>query len=423
MPLAILVGVALRLAWALLLPAPFTSDGWSYYRLAENLAEGEPYRTLNDGWAEWPPGYPFLLFLLFQVFGVGPWAVTAANLLLFAAAVPVVHALGRRMGDEGTARLGVLLLALWPNLVASAGVACKEMVITVLLPLALLLYLVAEGRARGWAWRLGAGLVLGAATLTQPALMLLAGIFPVYELLRRAPPLRAAGRLALLLLGMAAVISPWSLRNYRIFGEVVPVSTNGGSVFYRANNPLASGGWIEHGERRLDGYDELTGSKLGFAWGKEWIRENPEDFLRLALTKQVLFLGDDATGVYDTLKRGRGLSGALYAGLKLASNAWWWGLWALILVTLFLHRDLARRPEALLFMLTVLYFWAIDSVFESGARHHVPLVGLLAILAACASVTEAVRGRVTSLVETPSLNPLPRGAGEGRRLGTVLPEP
>jgi hypothetical protein len=38
--------------------------------------------------------------------------------------------------------------------------------------------------------------------------------------------------------------------------------------------------------------------------------------------------------------------------------------------------------EVVLFLLTILYFWAIDSVFESGARHHLPLVGLLAILAA-----------------------------------------
>ncbi len=50
----------------------------------------------------------------------------------------------------------------------------------------------------------------------------------------------------------------------------------------------------------------------------------------------------------------------------------------------------------MLFLLTILYFWAIDSVFESGARHHTPLVGLLAILAASLAGAEP-RREVTRL--------------------------
>jgi hypothetical protein len=36
--------------------------------------------------------------------------------------------------------------------------------------------------------------------------------------------------------------------------------------------------------------------------------------------------------------------------------------------------------------LAVLYLFAIDSVFESGGRHHVPLIGMLAVLAAIIAV-------------------------------------
>ena len=157
-----------------------------------------------------------------------------------------------------------------------------------------------------------------------------------------------------------------------------------------ANNPLANGGWIQNGEHPLKQYDELTRSRLGYQWAKEWIRANPDKFLLLSLKKQVLFLGDDAVGFYETLKRGLGIGGEPYALAKLGANAFWIGLWALVL-TVFLLRwptDWHRRPEVLLFLLTILYFWAIDSVFESGARHHMPLAGLLAILAA--SLAEAL---------------------------------
>lgn len=383
----IVAGIAARIVWILLFPAPFTSDGRSYYDLAAKLAEGQTFQTPKGELAAWPPGYPFILLAHFKIFGVGLLAVTVANLLFFAGTLLVVYPLARRFG-EGTARLATLLFALWPNLIASAGVASKEMVIVFLLPATLLLYLRADERSGGSAvaLRFAAGLVLGYATLTQPGLMLILGAFLIREVLLRTPLLHAAGRLALLGLGMALVILPWTWRNQQALGAPVLVSTNGGSVFYRANNPLATGGWIQHGERRLTGHDELTQDRLGYQWGKEWIRANPGKFLLLALKKQVLFLGDDATGLYE-IKRGGRIGGGVYALLKLLTNAWWWAIWALVLVAFLVRRATAwdRRADVVLFLLTILYFWAIDSVFESGARHHLPLVGVLAILAASAA--------------------------------------
>ena len=391
--MVIVAGVALRVAWVLVFPAPYTSDGADYYHLGGHLARGETYHSAA-GYAEWPPGYPLVLALHFAVLGVGSLGVTVANLLLFAGALLVVHALALRLLGEGPARLATLLFALWPNLVASAGVASKEMVLVLFLPLVLLLYLQVDekpdekrtpaGRA---AAALGAGLALGFSILTQPGVLLMVVVFPVFELLRRTPVLRLAGKLALLAVGTVIVVAPWTLRNYRVFHQPVLVSSNGGSVFYRSNNPLATGGFIPDGERSLRGYDELTASRLGYQWGKEWIREHPGQFLRLGVRKQVLFLGDDAGSVYETLKRGLKLGGGLYAVSKLVANAWWLAVWVLVLAAFLAHRPIPwhRRQEVVLFLLAILYFWAIDSVFESGSRHHLPVVGLLAILAAGAA--------------------------------------
>ena len=393
----ILIGTALRIVWVLAFPAPFASDGRAYYDLAARLAHGQTYQTPKGEWAAWPPGYPFLLLGLFAALGVGSLAVTVANLLLFAGTLWLVDLLARRFG-EAVARLATLLVACWPNLLSSAGVASKDMVIVLLLPAVLLLYLrglrAGEHRSpgRAAAASLAAGLALGYAVLTQPALLLLAGVFALYEILLRSPVRRAVPRLALLALGMGLVVLPWTWRNQRVLGAPVLVTTTGGNVFYRANNPLATGGWIRDGERSLRGYDELTQDRLGYQWGQEWIREHPGDFLRLAVRKQVLFLGDDATGLYE-IKRGGRIGGPLYALSKLATNVWWWSLWALVLAAFLLHRTTLwyRRAEVVLFLLTILYFWSIDSVFESGARHHLPLVAVLAILASLAAVSPRPR--------------------------------
>jgi 4-amino-4-deoxy-L-arabinose transferase-like glycosyltransferase len=308
----------------------------------------------------------------------------------------VTYPLAQRFG-EGTARLATLLLALWPNLIASAGVASKEMVLVFLLPATFLLYLRANERRswRGAAMRLAAGLMLGYASLTHASVMLLAGVFTAYEILLRTPILRAAGRLALLGLGMALVVLPWTWRNYQVLAAPVLVSTNGGDAFYLANNPRANGGWMKNGERPLRRYDELTRDRLGYQWGKEWIRDHPDEFLLLALKKQILFLGDDAIGLY-AIKHGSRSGGILYALAKLVTNAWWWGIWALMLAAFLVHRTTPwhRRAEVTLFLLTVLCFWATDSVFLSGGRHHVPLVAILAILAATAG--ELPRERIGS---------------------------
>jgi 4-amino-4-deoxy-L-arabinose transferase-like glycosyltransferase len=407
--LTIGIGIALRVAWVLVFPAPFTSDGLAYYDLAARLAHGLSYQTPFHEWAEWPPGYPFFLFVFFRLLGVGPWAVNAANLLLFVGSMLAVYPLARRFG-EATARLATLLLALWPNLIASAGAATKEMVLIFLLPLLLLLYLKAgeetTSPGQAAAMRLVAGMVLGYSTLTQPGVLLLAVAFAVYELLLRTPLLRAAGRLILLGAGMLLVILPWTYRNYRVLHTPVLVTSCGGDVLYRANNPLATGGWIANGERPLKQYDELTRSRLGYQWAKEWIRANPGKFLLLSLQKQVLFLGDDAVGFYETLKRGLGIGGKAYALAKLGSNVYWLAIWALILTALLLRwpTDWHRRPEVLLFLLTVLYFWSIDSVFESGARHHTPLAGLLAILAA--SLAQALSNPELPVRESQSPRPI-----------------
>jgi hypothetical protein len=40
------------------------------------------------------------------------------------------------------------------------------------------------------------------------------------------------------------------------------------------------------------------GSRLGYQLGSHWIRQHPFAFLKLGVAKQVIFLGDDNTGVY-----------------------------------------------------------------------------------------------------------------------------
>jgi 4-amino-4-deoxy-L-arabinose transferase-like glycosyltransferase len=389
----LLLGIALRILWVRTFPAPQASDGLTYTELGAQLARGEAYRTPGSGtWAEWPPGLPLVLAATFLIGGVNTGSIVLLNLVLFAGTVMSTDALARRLAGEGPARIAALLLALWPNLITTAGIASKELLVIFLLTTALTLWLDAaaappRGGTAAALW-LGAGFALGLASLTQPAVLLFPAVLVAHDLLTAPRPFlpgaRAVLSWVLLALGVILPIGPWAIRNLGVFHRPVLISSNGGSVFYRANNPLATGDYLEHGERDLDHLGgELAASDAGYRWGREWIRANPGRFLALAVRKQVLFLGGDAIGLYETLKRGLGIEGKLYAILKLLANAWWWGLWLLILLAVFTWRTPdALPPGVLLLLLAVLYFWLIDSIFESGSRHHVPLAGVVAVLAA-----------------------------------------
>lgn len=384
--LCIAVGVALRVLWVFTFPAPQRSDHATYFALAENLAERTSYLIQNGGYAYWPPGYSFFLFANFLVFGVQPWVPLVSNLLLFAGTILVVHQLASRIGGPGVGRVSTLLLVFWPTYVTSAGLASKEQLLLFLIPLVLLLFVSAVAHCelkQTILLLLLAGATLGFACLTQPSFLLFPGVLFLYEWLRRASLVRSALRLAFVVVPMFLVIAPWTLRNYRVLHAWVLVSTNGGYNFYRANNPFATGSYVQQGEWGDEGVDEVQRAKLGFQRGIEWIRANPGDFLRLAGRKQILFLGDDSSGVYETLKRGLGIDGRGYFLSKGLCNLFWWGVWILVFATMcnFWETGLSTSPEVCALMLSVAYLFSLHSVFESGAKYHGPLLSLVAVLA------------------------------------------
>lgn len=382
----LVAGILVRAAWFVLFPAEQTSDAGTYFNLAAKLARGEPY-SVEGTLSFWPPGYPLFLSLLFGVLGAKPWVPFALNLVLFSAAVMVVFRLAAETAGEFTGRLAILFLAAWPTYVASAGIASKEVLLILLLPLAVWLYVRgvrAQAVSAAALYSAAAGAVLGFGALTQPSIQFFPVVFVIYELAAGTGKRRFALRAAAVFLAMAAVIAPWTARNYAVLDAFVPISTNGGTNFYKANNPWATGAYAVRGEKDLRHLGEVGASAEGYRLGKEWIKENPLGFLALSFKKQVLFLGDDSEGIYTTLKKGLGIGGGKYVVLKALANAYWFALWCALFAALLCRRDWVRayRQELLLVVLGFLYLYGIHSIFESNSKYHVPAIGLLAIVVA-----------------------------------------
>ncbi len=389
----IAVGVALRAAWIAAFPFEQQSDSMTYGYLAHRLATGAGYEVAGMK-SNWPPGFPLLLSVLYRVLGEGRWVHSGLNLALFAAAVPLVDGLARRVAREEGARIATGILTVWPNAVMTSGVASKELLVLTLLPMAIALFCRADARlslGRQVPALAGCGIVLGATCLVQPGLLALPAALLVGEVRERRPVAQAVVRITVVAVCMLLPIFPWTLRNQGALGEWVLISTNGGDVFYRANNPLATGGYTPRGERDLDGLGELDRSRKGMEWGKEWIRSNPTAFAGLCARKQMLFLGDDSTGAFETLQRGGAASRHAFVAAKGIANAFWLAMWLVILAACFETRLFGGDGDAPLWICTAAFILllATHTVFESNGKYHVPALAILSVIVGGAAAIRA----------------------------------
>lgn len=379
----IALATVLRLAWVLVLPPVQISDMRIYLELARSLAERGVFQYGTDR-IYMPPGLPLVLAPGVKLFGAATFLPFALNLLLGAGTILITAALSRRLAGGRVLRLATLLLAVWPNLVFLSGLASKELLVQFLLTLAAWLYLEGAGKCgspHAWSAAL-AGLVFGGAALTQPNTLVLLPAFAVFELIARTPVPRVFARLGLLAAGTAVVITPWTIRNYLLFQELVPVSANFGHSLFVGNHAGADGGF-QPVRDAYTGMGELEYERMARQKAWHWIRANPRTFLVLVPRKQMLLLGDDADGAYHALKWAHGISDFRYVIAKGVSSAYWLGILTLIGISLRARRRRGQPDDARLALLMLFWFCllALLSVTESGARHHIALCGFAALLA------------------------------------------
>jgi 4-amino-4-deoxy-L-arabinose transferase-like glycosyltransferase len=398
---AIVGGVALRLIWIGAVDPVQTSDAEDYIALAHALLDRgtycKPYSIFLSTdvvlCALRPPGYPLVLASLMALMGPHAWIPALANLGAFVVSSLAAWGIAARLFGYQAAVVTILLLALWPSNIMLTGLALGDSLCGAVLVTAAW----ALGRAAvpGWGVVVG-GCLIGYAALVRPPALLIGVVWAAVLLWEAARAGRGFVGVGLFLVCIAVVIAPWTFRNYVVLGSFVPISTNGGDIFYRANNPLATGGWTARGERELWRYavNEVEWDEKGYEWGMEWIADHPAEFARLAIRKQAILLGRDDTGAYWAIARGRGDTGPLFVKAVDVSNAWWLICWMLLMGAVITAATVCTTEvRATLLVWAILTQVAVYSVYESQPRHHTSFVPILTVLAgAIAHRNRARRG-------------------------------
>jgi hypothetical protein len=132
-----------------------------------------------------------------------------------------------------------------------------------------------------------AGLLLGWGALVSPRVLVLLPLAAVL-LFGSYSTRRSLAGLALFLAGMAVVLAPWTVRNYRCYNEVIPTTTNGGINLYIGNNPYATGGYHLPAPDLRPPYP-FYDSRRWFGEALRYVAANPGQTAGRMLTKALRF--------------------------------------------------------------------------------------------------------------------------------------
>jgi len=226
------------------------SFGWEMGRIGASLASGRGFGNQfgpPTGPTAWePPLYPYLVALVFRVFGIYSKA-SAFLLLTFNSACSALTAIpifliGRRVFSEKVAVVSAWAWTLLPNVMFWSTRAVWETSLSaLLLALAVWLTLTMEDQ-EGWRPWFGFGLLWGIIALNGTSLLSFlpaAGLWAWYRRARRGK--RSLAGVVLSAMVFWASIAPWLVRNDQTFGRFIFIRDNFGAELRLGNGHGADG--------------------------------------------------------------------------------------------------------------------------------------------------------------------------------------
>ena len=257
---AVAIGLALRIAFGAFywVGKPLTHDEREYLALARGLTEGRGFAydpTILTGTVQQfgrAPGYPAFLAIIGagrEAHDSSPQRVKTAQAFAGAAVVGLIGVIALGAAGPLAGAGGATLAAVYPPLVWIPAYVFSESVYSVMALLsAYVLQLAATGNSRIAAGeeqrgeRRSTGLVIaagglaGLGILIRPAMLFFVPLAAIWLLRRRQ--LRLAVTFVMM---AAAVVAPWTARNFRAHGRFVLVASEGGVTFWTGNHSAARG--------------------------------------------------------------------------------------------------------------------------------------------------------------------------------------
>jgi hypothetical protein len=405
--LLLILSVLLRVGVAFYLgdyvpPPPNAPDDTSYSLLAERLASGHGY-SFDQPWYPFgkPAGYPtacwsfpYTAYLagIYALFGVHPLAARLVSAVLGGLLLPfMVYRLTRRLfpGQDRLALLAAGCAALYGYFVLYAARLMTETFYIVAL-----LWTLERALALAEQPTLVRGVILGVSlgitTLLRQSVLpfaILLFVWLLWVAWRSGHLQHMVGALAVAGLVLALAILPFTLRNYRVYGDFLLLNSNAGYAMYSAQHPMHGVSFQEHAAaplpKGLRGLNEPQLDRELMRLGIRFVLADPVRYLRLSLSRVLDYFEfwptADSTTLYDV---GRTASFGLFLPFML------YGLWLAMRRSGPLHTPAAWARFSITPLALILLFMVSYSLLHiltwAMPRYRLPVDAVALSLAALA---------------------------------------
>ena len=385
--------------------AALTYDEADYDMLARNLALGNGYvysdrKTQNVPVTFRPPGYPFFISLVYRCFdGIGPYyyqphkpAVFAMRIVqaFLGATVPLlVYFLALHIFSRRVALIAGLIMAFYTTFIFFTAALMTENLFIPTLLLSLLLLLKTEGKYPIHFCITGA-LVLGYAIHIRPELVFFLPVLFVWFYLSTRDKRKALIRWGIVAGIVIIMVTPWSVRNYRLLNQFVFLDVRTGYNLYIGYHDGADGSFSMKAAKTLafDLPQDRTGKweMIRQTWGTEqaikFIKEHPWRAIGLLPLKFLHFWDLDKREYLFAYSYG--YIGHLPSVLLALALALVMLPFAFVVLGGIIGVTFTRPiPSGVWLFLSLILFYTIGYTLLFGEpRFHMPLAPLLAVLAA-----------------------------------------
>ena len=278
---------------------PGIHDQVSYDALARSLLDGRgysftknwyPFTPANTPTAHWSFIYPLYLAGIYALTGYHPLAARLVQGVVGSALTCLlIYLIGRRVANEITGLIGAALAAIYGYFIYYNVALMTEtfFIVSVLFSLYLSLELKEKPSLARWALL---GLALGVAGLLRQTALLFVPFLLFWLFLElRAQSIRLL-YFAVPLVVITLMIAPWTIRNYVVYGQFLPLNSNAGYALYASNHPHLGTDWrndeiVVQIPEELNGQNEAQLNDALSRKGIEFILADPQRYLWLTLDK------------------------------------------------------------------------------------------------------------------------------------------
>jgi hypothetical protein len=320
--LTVLVALSLRVSFAVYSASHIPENTWAFgYEpgaIAKSIAVGDgfssPFREPSGPTAWMMPLYPFLVALVFTLFGVyslnSALAIFTLNSVFSALTCIPLYLIGKSCFGRIVGYIAAISLAVYPVALFHAGNIWETSLFT-LLATWLLAWLLSLPKAFNFRSAFLWGGFSGFVALVNPVIIAFSPFAAMWLFTESDAPKKQRFRLiGTIFIAMILTLMPWIVRNYIVFGELI-LRSNFGLELRLGNSPEA---WSADKARRMAPWsfghpatsreEFLRYASLGeveymnraFNDAVAFIRDNPEKFVWLSLQRMEQFWFNDFSG-------------------------------------------------------------------------------------------------------------------------------